>query len=418
MDPKFIAVIRYDFCPISKEEEVYNQLKESYGSKPEEFGGSTFSGGSWSNLIYGDRAYPGSSEREFEYVRSIVEQNTEQIIDITTVGLLSDAQTAEIYDIDDRKVSSYLDDLFSHLDSVSANLPTVVDRSPSTDPSILYCEPVNRIKPDFEEGRPVPESIYGDQDLGIFRKLRILPQGNTTFWGEDMVNSWASMQRWGKLSVLNLSSTCDNPADDWITTPVWLGRVNRLKPYQRAFHWLSFRLNEIRETEFSKDFGNSVSNTLTNELDIDSLLSIQQDFGYNRQNWTQFWMKAHDEIDDLRWSFGQEGIDGRTDSSATVFHDAEDSGIFFAETPLPLDDYYLENVKLLLNRITNSIERVDEKQTRAATFLHDQIRARATMANIGLQNRIRSLTLYLLILTTILVALEVAPVLTQLLSGQ
>lgn len=409
MDPKFVALVRYDFCSEAKHEDILNTLSKVYGSDGDEYGGATFSGGSWSHVIFGDEPEFGQDMPDFEFVRTIVNQRVRHVVDVTTVAMLTEQQMQKIAEYEERRASPFLADLLESLQQVSERIPTVVKTTPDSNPSIVYVEPEERIKPEYEDGVPIPESVYAN---GINRDLltnyHLTLVGNSTYWGEDIVNSWTVAQRLGRLAVLNLSSTHNDVNDDWITGPVWLRRLDRLRPYLRAYHWLNHRLDEI--AEFSTDTHGVEKPTQSyGDTGIESLLEEQQDLGALREDWTDFFTRTYDEIEELRNQFGPRGIEELEESNATTLPNPENAPIGFLEEPLPIDDYYRENVEILFDRLENSLQRVGEKQEQISNLVHDQIQVKATQSNLELQKSIQWLTKMLLVLTIVLIIVELGP---------
>lgn len=414
VEPKFVAVVRYDFCAAADEEELLNELERIYDSEPQEHGWHTFGGGGGSHTMFGDAPDIDPDEAGFRYVRTSVEQRVERIIDVTTVAILSTTQVDNIKTWDESRASPYVGELLETLEEISAQIPTVVKTSQHRNPSMVYVEPDEQIDARYDEnGGLIPESVYKE---GISReflsKFQIYLHGAATVWGEDIVNAQAMMQRWGILSVLNLTSTCDNIDEEWEVKPLWLRRLSRLVPYLRGFHWLNYRMDQIQEYDNETHGLSELLSNDSNEMTVQALIGKQKTLAERRERWTDLSIKTMDEWEALQRDFGPRGLDSvKTDDIPTVAQDPESPVRIEGETN-PLDHYYKQTVELLFQRTEDSIRRVGEKQEQISNLIHDQIQVKAEESNLDLQNSIRNLTIALAGLTLVLVGIEVLPVMT------
>lgn len=413
MEPKIAVLVRYDFCHQSDDDELRENLSEVYGNSGEKHGGATFGGGSWTMTTYGGT--PDSVEGDFPdfaSIKTFVSPNNRHITDIATVAELSESQLAEIEENDSSRTHVLISDWISSLDKIASNIPTVVEVTDHREkPVILYIEPQERQDISDEDNQISVEKIQSllKENREFLGKFHFLLGHPISLVGtEDFVTPHSTGDRWGSLTVLNVSSTfeVEDREGEEIMGAVWLSRLDsNIKPYFRLYYWFRHRLSDVYEVdERTHGIDELVSHPDKDQDDLDAILDIESDLETLRESWTDTYTKSADELAELkaRHEFLDEAPE-EIEHSISVPSPAK--GVII-EGENGLVEQYQEDLRILASRLQANLDRVADKQDRISAYVRDMINAKSTETSIQLQREINYQTYLLLILTVFLVLSE------------
>lgn len=417
MDLKFVGIVKFDFCPETEGEELEETLTEIYGDSGEDRGGAILGGGGWARTIFGN----GSSNRieegtGFRWVRTSVEQQISGIYDIVTAAILSAEQLEKVLNADHNQASGLLSDYRGIISENLEGMPSVVRPIGAEDPFITYLEPEQRLEVTDEKGNIDMEQIHDIllENQGLLSRFDFPVSGLMSFVStEDFVAPSVLMQPWGRLCILNQSSTWElPPPEDMVLGPVWLDRIRTLLPYRRAHSWSQHRIVELREyDEQVAQQRPKLKDQASPDSGIDEVLDFGTAFEELRLDWTELHTRVNDEIRELNDIFEERTVE--PDEQALITFDTP------IPTPEPavfvtpsrennsLISWYEDSVRSLLNTLESESERIEKKQRTIAEYVNEVISVKATKENIALQNRIWWLTWVLVGLTIALVILTV-----------
>lgn len=422
MKSKIAVLVRYDFCHQSDDDELHETLSKLYRESGEKHGGATMDGGSWTMTTYSGT--PNNVEGdfpEFASIKTFVSPNNRHITDIATVAELSKSQVTEIEENDSSRTHVLIGNWISSLDEIASNLPTVVEVTEHREkPVILYVEPENQQDISNENSRISVEKIQSilKENREFIGKFHFLLGHPISLLGtEDLVSPHSSGDRWGSLTVLNLSSTfeADDREGEEIMGALWLRRLDsNIKPYFRLYYWCRHRLSDVYKIdERTHGIDELVSHPDEDQDDLEAILNIESDLETLRESWTDTYTKSADELAELKakHEFLEEAHE-EIQHSIPIPAPAE--GIVI-EGKDGLIEQYQEDLRILASRLQANLDRVADKQDRISAYVRDLINAKSTETSIHLQREVNYLTWLLLILTVSLVLSEFRDTITDVL---
>lgn len=228
---------------------------------------------------------------------------------------------------------------------------------------------------------------------------------------EDFVAPSVVMSPFGRLVVLNQSSTGEKTPDDrLVLDPLWIRRLRNLVSYLRGYHWCQHRIRQLREFDDNlNDLRKPLRKEAKPDTNIEDLINFGSDIEEARLEWTDLYSRVVDELDALESQFVEQ-TESPDDSLTGPFdipiERSEGPGLVLPEDETnSLISFYDNGVRTLIESLQSESERVEKKQHTVAEYVNEAIQLRATDENITLQNRIRFLTWVLVGLTMVLVIL-------------
>lgn len=414
MDLKFVGIVKFDFCSETNAKRLQTALESVYGESGKELAGPTLGGGGWQRTVYGNEdSNQAQTDTEFQWVRTITEQEVPGIIDIVTVAVFSEEQLNSVINAEHNRARSLITDYRTALEELLEDVPSVVFPIGNEEPTILYLEPEQPIEIADEEGinHDLIHQAFEDQ-REFLNRFEFHTGGLMSLVGtEDFVAPSVLMQPWGRLSVLNRSSTGEEKPDDQLTLdPLWVRRLRSLLPYYRGYFWCQHRISDLREFDSRlDDQRGSLKKKANPNTPIDDLFEFGSSVEELRLEWTDLRSHVVDELDAIDSRFN-ERADESKDSVGNSF-DIPVTGpdgprvVLSKEQSTSIISYYEGNVQELTEKLRSDSKRIETKQRTLSEYIHELISLRATDENITLQDRIGLLTWVLVILTIILVVL-------------
>lgn len=422
MDIEFIAFAKWDFFPTSENEAVYETLEEIYEEEGEDYGGPTFGGGSWSQKVFGNSEdNPLEEDEDIQWIRTTVENNIRGILDIATLGLISQKKIDEILSEEETPYNEY-NQFKKKFSELFTDVPSVVDNEHQRKAYLTYIEPDE----EFElrtEGEIDPQRIQNiiQEYTGTLQRFEYLSGGyHTLYQGNYVVTQCVSSDPYSRLGVFTRGiDRAHNAPEELHTSPVWYDGIRGLMPYFRAYYWSGYRREQINEfdTQIDDNRDEWVA-SLNEERDSDWLLDTAREIHKMQLSWVDDFTRIVDELDHLEHTFRPR--DGNEEANALRPKPVEippPDGHVIPTRPegeRDLVSIYHDDIINRLQLLGSELERVDEKVRKLSSNLHDVITVGSTEENIKLQNRIRKLTWGLFTLTIILVILTGAMVAIEL----
>ena len=370
-------------------------------------------GGSWSMKTY--HGTPDSVEGDFPdfaSVKTFVSPNNRHITDIATVAELSESQLQKINGQDADHTGPLISGWISSLDDIATGIPTVVEVTDLREkPVIFYVEPQTSQDISDESNQISVEKIQSllRDNREFLEKIQFLLGHPISLVGtEDLVTPHFTGERWGPLTIFNLSSTfeTEDREGEEIMGPVWIRRLDtNIKPYFRLYYWFHHRLSDVYEVDKrTHGIDELVSHANKDQDDLEVILDFEGDLETLRESWTDTYTKSADELAELkaRHRFLEETPE-EIQHSISIPSPTE-SAIIEGENGLV--EQYQEDLGILASRLQANLNRVADKQDRISAYVRDLINSKSTETNIQLQREIRYLTRLLLILTVLLVLSE------------
>ncbi len=416
----FAAIVFWDFVDEDVEDELLTSLSDIYGEEPEQYGGATFSGGSWRTRVAGNDTNDIEDSEEFASVRTLVESNTKGIFDVTTFAVLSDQQIQAVQNEDER---SGLRELRRTIDEYLTELPTYVDHDGPNHCGLYYVE-----WGDGDLLGDVPE----DTEQAIVEQLQshhkslysfgFQTGGNLSLYnGEFLISPTATMNPFEGLGVVRREKHPNSvPSDELITRPDWYKGISRLNRYYRLNQWADRRWDRLHEFDRdSDDARESLLELSATKIDVDEVLPVSEDIQALQIEFTEFQTRF-----DAEYQSFQNNFSDRADEGTDQFGNPIDIPLprpdepDFVERPGDETNSVLEYFE---NASDHTLEQMDDRYTQVSEKIESLVssvdsrtRLAATDENLALQERVRKLTVILTALTVILVFLTVVLVVLEL----
>lgn len=408
---EFIAFVKLDFNEVSELDEVTDALEEVYGESGEAHAGPTFEGGHWSHRVFGNADdNPLEEDPDIRWIRTVIESNVRGIIDVVTVGLLSeekieavlneDAETLNEYNRFKQKVRDYLNEV-----------PSIVGDERRNEGYITYIEPADDLGFTGADGADV-EAIQSivSTNANLLSRLDFPTGGYLTLHrGNLLVAQTVLMDPYNRLSVLSRGFERGHNEPDRLTTwPVWYRSLAILTAFFRAYYWTTYRREVVREfdqrTETQRDawLGGS-----PDQREFDSTLEMADDVHALDLDWVEIYTRLVDELDHLQFLFREDDEDRIPFWPEPVEIPPSETRVIHSrpEGERDLMSIYTADIRNRLPLLGSDIERVDDKVRKLSSTLQDVISVSATEENIRLQRRLGWLTAALFFLTLVLVVL-------------
>ena len=133
----FSAVIFWDFVYESDEEELLKALTNLYGDEPQEYSGPYMGGGGWRHKVAGNETNEIEQDEQFASVRTLILDETDGILDVTTFAVLSEEQIEHVLNSENR---TGLRELQEMLTEYVETLPTLNDHGQTGHKGVYYAE--------------------------------------------------------------------------------------------------------------------------------------------------------------------------------------------------------------------------------------------------------------------------------------
>ncbi|MFB6187894.1 MAG: hypothetical protein ABEI86_13660 [Halobacteriaceae archaeon] len=220
MNIEFVAFAKFDFYELAGKEDVLEVLEDIYEEEGEVYGGPTFGGGGWRHRVFGNtEENPLEEDEDIRWIRTLVNSEIRGVLDVATLGILSDSNVNEILAEEDTPRNEY--NRFKHKISEYFNeIPTVIEDQSSLKAYVTYIEPDEEF--DFRTN--------GEVDIGKIQKIIEAnaetlsrfeyPVGGyqTLYQGNYILNNVVSQQPYSRISVFTRGIDREHNAPEELQT--------------------------------------------------------------------------------------------------------------------------------------------------------------------------------------------------------
>ncbi len=408
----FAAIVFWDFALKENEEDVLSGLSAIYGEELAEYGGPYMGGGGvWHHHVGGNDENAVESESDFRSVRTIVDSNIEGLLDVTTIAVLSPAQIEDVIESDYR---SGIRNLQAEISGLLEELPTLVDQTEVGHHGVFYAEWAGEeILPDEEiEASELRERI--EEEMEVLSSFGFqLSGGPSLVNGRHFVSPTSAMNPYQGLAVIrNNPHPESGPLEEIRVPPAWYSEFSFLQRYYRLHAWGDSRWADLQEIDEKADSRREFFSSLSSsEPEVSNVLEVSKQVQSLQLEYTDFSTRFEAEYRSLKGGFTE-----RADEGTNQFGTPRDVPLPLAEglgrlgdtedEPQSVITYLEDNSEHTLQQLDDLYQRVSEKVESIVSAIESRTQLAATDENLRLQNRVRWLTVALLVLTVVLVVLE------------
>ena len=418
----FSAIIFWDYVYESDEEELLKSLTNMYGDEPQEHSGPYIGGGGWHHKVAGNETNEIEQDEQFASVRTLVQYESDGILDVTTFAVLSEEQIRHVLNSENR---TGLRELHGTLTEYVENLPTLNDHDQTGHKGVYYSEWSGK-----------QSLIPSDSELAENEVMDRLSEEHQTLFsfgfqtggilslveGNILVSPTTTMEPFDGIAGIRKNSHPQaKPMEELITPPPWYSEVSGLKRYYRLHVWVNSRWRRLHEfDDLTNEAREALSSLSPEETDVQEILSVSERIQALQSEYTEFRTRYDAEYQSLQNQFRE-----RSDEQTTTF------GIPY-DIPLPrrkepdmvertedqtnsLVTYFEDSSERAFEQVDSLYNRITEKIESLVSAIESRTQLAATDENIRLQKRITWLTWGLTVLTLVLVGLTILLIVIELL---
>ena len=424
-----IAILRFDFALSLEEDSIEQGLENWYGQEGESYFETVFGQGQSSEGTYfshsGSRECPIGELDHFKSVETSMIRQTQYFTDVVTIGYLADDAVADILEKDDARDD--LEEWRTELRSITDYVPIIAE-DVNQGNELIQVFPKDGWETFDEDGKLNTAQIHTNLKTAseILGSINFNLSGYISLFvgmgGQHIVIPQIPTQIWNPLiSVQTHSLSSDDGESPWL--PNWVKTLQILTPYFRSHQWLSYRLAQVQDIdEKTYDVSGILNSGIgdVSDSDLDALIEDESRLAELRRDWTSVFAQATDEFEELKNHHGEifekqqdqlNQVDSPEIEGEVRIPKPNRSGLMIGDTSL--FDAYRDNLSKRFRSLESILERIGKKQSQIANFIHDDISAKATEANIDLQEDVKLLTWVLVGLTVVLVILTIILVLVS-----